>query len=555
MNSHLLYEAALALQNAGSLAEAEQQYRTLLRSDPGHIEALQQLGTICIDTGRYAEAGSAFEQAIALAPGVAESHANLGIALHAGGRLEEALRAFARAIALKPELIEPYMSTGHIHLALGQFEEALYWFQRALALRPDFPMALDGIGKAQIELGNAAEALVVYNKLLALNSRSAPGAFGKGKALEQLGRGKEARKAYELAVALSPETTGYHYELATCARFVANDPRLVALERLAQRLSNFSSTNQMLLHFALAKAYDDLGHYAQAFQHLTAGNAIRRRLSRYDEAADIGLTRAIANAFTANVFEGKRGMGHPSELPVFVIGMPRSGTTLVEQILASHPEVFGAGELKYLHKLIGYGYAGENFPAGIMSLSGEDLRRCGGFYATRLSAHAPKARRIVDKMPANFRLIGLIHLALPKARIIHVRRDPLDTCFSCYAGMFAPVGMEFSYDLGSLGRYYKAYEELMAHWRAVLPPATMLEVDYERLVDDLEAQARRIVGYCGLDWNPRCLDFHRTDRVVITGSAFQVRRPIYRTSIGRATPYAPWLGTLREALQLAAAAH
>jgi len=268
----------------------------------------------------------------------------------------------------------------------------------------------------------------------------------------------------------------------------------------------------------------------------------------YDEAELHAFFARITGAFTPELFEGLRVTGHGSELPVFIVGMPRSGTTLIEQVLASHPAVFGGGELLFMQDLILGGFAGPNYPADLTSVPKDTFAKFGGYYAVRLAALAPQASRITDKLPANFRHLGLIRLALPKARIIHVRRDPVDTCFSCYTKLFAS-GLNYTYDLGELGRYYKAYEALMGHWRVVLPAGAMLEVQYETLVADFEAGARRIVEFCGLDWDERCLRFYETKRAVRTMSEFQVRRPVFASSIGRWRAYEQWLSPLLDALR------
>jgi hypothetical protein len=251
----------------------------------------------------------------------------------------------------------------------------------------------------------------------------------------------------------------------------------------------------------------------------------------------------------------KGGAGDPSQVPVLIVGMPRSGTTLIEQILASHPKVFGADELRDLGEVIAahcdLAPMPAVYPECIRDMPGEVLGRIGAVYAARLRRRAPAVERITDKMPANLLHLGLVHLALPNARIVHVRRDPIDTCWSCYARLFGGE-QPFAYDLGELGRYYRRYQALMAHWRAVLPPGAMLEVDYEQVVDDLEEQARRIVAYCGLEWDEACLRFYETKRQVHTSSAAQVRRPIYRSSIGRWRPYRQWLGPLLNELGSAA---
>lgn len=463
------------------------------------------------------------------------------------GRFAEAKTLYRQVVAMAPQRFEPYLNGARIGLAEGDFEEALAWFERARQRWPDWPPALEGAGDALLALGRPAEALAVFERLQGLQPKSGAAFYGAGEALKQLGRIGAARAALEQAVALSPDAAGPHYLLAQLGRFVENDPRLAGLERLKAKSAALSDQGQCELHFALGKAYDELGRHAQAFECWRVANAIKRRHVAYDEAMFLGILKDLAAAFPAEVVAARRGAGEPSELPVFVVGMPRSGTSLVEQILASHPQAFGAGERMDLHQLLGQNLAGPEFPAHFGSVSDGALRRMGAQYVARLQEGAGPAKRIVDKLPANFMLCGLIHAILPKARIVHVRRDPVDTCFSCYVNLFSQ-NIDYSYDLGELGRYYRAYEDLMAHWRRVLPAGAMLEVSYEALVDDFETQVRRLIAYVGLEWDAACLAFHRTKRVVHTLSAAQVRQPLYRSAVGRAAPYAPWLGRLRQAL-------
>jgi tetratricopeptide (TPR) repeat protein len=383
---------------------------------------------------------------------------------------------------------------------------------------------------------------------LALDTGHAPAHFGVGNALQVLGRVDEARQAFECAVALAPGVPLFHYALLQTKRLREDDLHFASMENLARHITSLPESGQIELHFALAKAYDDIGRTEHAFEHLRDGNMLKRRAIVYDEEAGLGALHAIERVFTSEMMEARRGLGDPSEVPVFIIGMPRSGTTLVEQILASHPRVFGAGEVFHLQELVSTGHAGAQFLSDFSSLSGEQLRQFGRSYVERLQSIAPQAHRITDKLPANFRFAGLIHLVLPKARIIHVRRDRVDTCFSCYTRMF-PSGQEYTFDLGELGRFYRAYESLMEHWRIALPAGAMLDVQYETLVTDLEGQARRMIAYCGLEWDDRCLRFYETERGVRTASFAQVRKPVYSASIGRWRHYERWLRPLIEALR------
>jgi tetratricopeptide (TPR) repeat protein len=465
------------------------------------------------------------------------------------GQFDQAKAIYARLMKVEPQRVEPYLNCGEIGMAEGLYEEALSWFERARHLRPDLPPALIGAGNALLALGRPDEALEVFKALQTLDPRAAMAARGTGEALRQLGRLPEARTALERAVALAPGVAGHHYALAQVNHFAEGDPHLAAMEQLAQKIAGLLPSAQCDLHFALAKAYDDLGRHRQAFEHLQKGNAIKHRYVAYDEAMFLGILRDLAAAFPAATMAARRGAGDPSDIPVFVVGMPRSGTTLVEQILASHPAVFGAGESMQLHRLLGEGLAGADFPARFTAVGDEALRLFGARYVDHMRAKAPSARRIIDKLPANFMLCGLIHCILPHARIIHVRRDPLDTCFSCFANLFSQ-NIDYSYDLGELGRYYRAYETLMAHWHRVLPKGTILDVSYEAVVADIESEARRLVAYAGLEWDPACLAFHRTRRVVHTMSATQVRQPLYQSAVGRAARYRPWLGPLCKALEI-----
>ena len=281
------------------------------------------------------------------------------------------------------------------------------------------------------------------------------------------------------------------------------------------------------------------------------GNATKRAQTEYSEVATLDAMDSIRHVFTAELLAARRGLGDPSPVPVFIVGMPRSGTTLVEQTLASHNAVFGAGERPEMTLLVGRLTAGRPQTTTVSevfwAMPNEAFRRLGADYVGALQPFAPGAARITDKMPANFLYLGLIRLILPNARIIHVMRDPVDTCLSCFSKLFTE-GHAYSYDLAELGRYYRAYRRLMDYWRSVLPPNAVLQVQYEALVEDFEPQARRMVAYCGLDWDPACLEFYKTPRPVHTASMTQVRQPIYRSSVGRWRPDAALLRPLLEAL-------
>lgn len=468
-------------------------------------------------------------------------------ALHRQGRLEEAERQYRDMLERYGEHAGALLRLGQICALRGKLEATVAVFKRAAAAAPQSADAYCNLGISLNALARPGEALVAFDRALSIDPGHAHAQSGRGSAMLNLGRLDEARAAFERAVALMPAKPVFHYNLAESKRFREGDPQIKELEALARDKTSFAPGERIYLHFALAKAYDDLKRYRPAFAHLKQGNALKRASLVYDETQAFDMLAGIAAMFTPETMAARAGSGNSSEVPIFIVGMPRSGTTLVEQMLASHPSVFGAGELNALTESIAPGGSTAPFALDVAKLSGDAIRRIGDRYLEKILPLAPNALRIVDKMPGNFFHAGLIHLALPKARIIHMRRDPTDTCFSCFSKLFTK-GHVYIYELGELGRYYRAYATLMAHWRAVLPASAMLEVEYETLVSDFEREARRIVAFCGLEWDARCLDFHKTERNVRTMSAFQVRRPVYVSSVGRWRPYAEWLGPLIDAL-------
>jgi hypothetical protein len=351
---------------------------------------------------------------------------------------------------------------------------------------------------------------------------------------------------YGRAIAIRSDYAEAHYSRAEIKKFCRGDADLTALEALAAR-EDLPEDKAPYIHFALAKALEDCGDYVRAFEHLRLGNALKRAQIHYDESGIVKLFQRVSTVFDRSLFDRFEGEGDPSSTPIFVLGMPRSGSTLIEQILGSHPQILGAGELTHLGEaartVLNPGDQAFPYPECVPALNSVVLRRIGRAYLSRLPVLPEGRARIVDKLPVNYVGIGLIRLILPNARIIHTMRDPIDTCVSCYSKLFS-TGQGYSYDLAELGRQYRRYSELMTHWRSVLPPGAMLDISHENVVDDLEGQARRLLDYCGLPWDDRCLEFHKTSRPVRTASAAQVRQPLFRTSLQRWRRYKAELGLL-----------
>jgi tetratricopeptide (TPR) repeat protein len=535
----------------GRAEQAIAHYEQVLAVTPDSAEAHFNLGNVLLAFGRHQEAIARYEQALAIRPDYAEAHNNCGHAQLAFGRTGEAISRYLRAIAVRPDFAEAHTNIGCALQQLGRFKEAIPHHQRALAIKPDYAEAHTHLGGALHRLDRAEEACAHCRKSIALNPDYADAHYGLGIALEALGRADEARVALERAVELAPKRAQYHLALALSGRFRAGDARLKAIEELMREEASLSVEDRIALHFALGKAFADLERHEPSFRHLLEGNALKRQRTPYDEAATLRFFERIEAVFTPDLMQRMRGGGDPSRTPVFVVGMPRSGSTLIEQILASHSKVFGAGELEEFGKAVfslGKANGGSaTFPEIVPTLPAEALRQLGGSYLDAIGAAATPAERIVDKLPLNFAFVGLIHLALPNARIIWARRDPIDTCVSCFSTLFGG-DQPHTYDLGELGRYHRAYEALMQHWQRVLPDGVLLEVRYEQVVEDLEGEARRMLEHCGLEWEEACLAFHETRRAVQTASVAQVRRPIYRSSVGRWRAYGHLLQPLLQAL-------
>ncbi len=547
----LMLDAALALQAQGDHVAAIAAFQQASACQPDHAEASHGAAISLLALGRTEEAIASLERAVAVRPDYAEAHRNLANLLLATQRPGEAIAQYRLALACRPDDLESHNNLGVAFYVLHRHAEAIARFEHALALDPAHPTAHCSLGMALQALGRHAQAITSFERALAVRSDNAEVWNNLGSALREAGRLDDARRAFAQAVAIAPRTPQYYRHLGECMRFAPGDAHLSAMEALAGDPAALGVTDRIELHFALGKAYADLGRHADSFHHLAVGNALKRQQIIYDEAAALAMPDRIRQTYSPAVMRARSGRGDPSRLPIFVVGMPRSGSTLIEQILASHPQVFGAGELPTLEAVLAQGSGQGGDPGKLLALlpdaSDAALRRLGAAYVAAVSALAPGATRVTDKMPANYLFVGAIHLVLPNARIIHTRRDPVDTCLSCFSRLFAG-NLPYAYDLGEVGRYHRAYARLMAHWRQVLPPGVMLEADYEDVVADLELAARRIVAHCGLDWHPGCLDFHLTDRPVRSGSATEVRQPLYRDAVGRWRAYAPTLRPLLDAL-------
>jgi len=414
----------------------------------------------------------------------------------------------------------------------GNLDGAAAAFQEATKADAAQFAAWANLGSVELERGNPLAAETAFARALELDVRSVPVISNLANLKMQLDARAEAEVLYRRALVEAPDDGELYYDLSRIKKFTADDPDLAAMESADSR-SQSSGPSRMYLHFALGKAYEDIENFEKSIKHYLDANTHKRATLAFDINTEEDLAQQLIATFPSSVFLPGCGNMEPEANPIFVLGMPRSGTSLVEQILASHSDVFGAGEVNFMRDSIASVFSTHqlDFPTSAGNLDASAQMALGLDYMTRLRTVAPVAKRITDKMPRNVYFIGLIAMALPNAKIIHCRRSALDTCLSCFTIHF-PHGQEFSYDLKELGRYYRAYAGLMEHWQRALP-GRILDVRYEDLVVDPEAQIRRLTNHCDLSWEEAVLNFDKTERQISTASAAQVRQPVHTGSVAR----------------------
>ena len=504
--------AASALLADGETGAAEELLRSFLLRYGLHAEALRLLARVAMARERLADAQQLCEAALRHAP---DFHAARFDYLHV--------------------LLERY-----------RYPQALREAERLVAAFPGNRDCLTLEALCRVGLGQHERAMARYRELLPGAERPAELHLAIGHALKALGRGAEAVASYQAAAAVRPDYGDAYWSLANLKTYRFDDAELL---RMQAAEGAATGPDRYQLCFALGKALEDRARYAESFAHYERGNALRRAAGHHDPERLERQLRAQIEVCTAELFAQHRGGGAPDTDPIFIVGLPRSGSTLVEQILASHPAVEGTHELTDIPRLASELEDAADtapYPALLRQLSGADCARLGAEYLAATRAYRGGRPRFTDKMPNNFRHLGLIQLMLPNARIIDVRREPMACCFAIFKQLFAR-GQDFAYGLEDIARYYRGYLELMRHWDAVLP-GRVLHVQYEDLVEDLEGTVARLLDHCGLGFEPACVEFHRSTRSVATASAQQVRQPLYRAGLGHWRHYEPWLGPLRAAL-------
>ncbi|MGA8063593.1 MAG: sulfotransferase [Candidatus Sulfotelmatobacter sp.] len=549
-----LLALATKLLRAGRPADAIAPLLDAALLQPSNPIIQHDLGLACLEVGRLPDAIAALQRAVASNPRYTDAYFRLGIALEKLGNIGGAIVAYERATKLLPSLTEAWFRAGALVYTLGHRDQAIGCFRRAAATGDRNSFGRLGKARALLTEDRNQEAEQVLRETLVADPRNAMAYDLLGNLLTEFGRFDEARACFERAIAIAPMLAGSYYELVRCRPVTSADDGLLQGMQAALATPGLEAAQLLRVHLAIGKAAEDLGDDGLAMRHFDAADAVRRGTVRFDSAAfSTEIDRLIARCRPEWIARAPE-LGSSDATPVLIIGMPRSGTTLVEQIVSMHPEVGAGAELHFWNQRgaewhrscsAGNAAAGNEKPF----LVSEFLAKATADYLGVLRAIAPKAARVTDKMPFNFLWAGLVHVAFPRAIIIHCRRTAIDTALSIHQTHFRP-GLAFPTGGAELVAYFRDYQRLIDHWRSVLPADRFIEVDYEDLTRAPEPVIRRIIAACGLAWDDACLRPECNPRAVNTPSKWQARQPIYCTSVARWRRYEPWLGPLRALVEL-----
>jgi len=523
---------------AGRPADAIAPLRDAARLEPCNAIVQHDLGLAYLQIGRAEDAVAALQQSVASDPRYADAHFRLGIAFEKLGNIDVAIVAYDRATQLLPSLTEAWFRVGALAHILGHQQEAIGCFRRAAVTGGKTSFGRMGKARALLIEDRNQEAEEVLRETLVADPTNAMAYELLGNLLSEVGRFDEAGACFERAIAITPLLAGCYYDLVRCRPVTRNDGLLQAMQTVLTT-PGLEAGQRLRLHLAIGKVAEDLGDCGLAMEHFDAADAVRRGCAPFDSNAFAVTIDGLIARFTPELIAQAPEVGGCDATPVLIIGMPRSGTTLVEQIISMHPEVGAGGELNFWNER-----GSEWLSSGAAGNHRSFLFKAASDYLRVLRAIAPKAARVTDKMPFNFLWAGLIHLAFPRAIIIHCRRVAIDTALSIHQTHFHPT-LPFPTGGTELVDYFHNYQRLVDHWRNVLPVDRFIEVDYEELSNTPEPIIRRIIADCGLAWHDACLRPESNPRVVKTPSKWQTRQPIYRTSVERWRRSEPWLGPLR----------
>ncbi len=541
---------ALALQADHQFEAAIKSYENVLAIDPADIEAHNGLGVTLKSLGRLDEALTCFNKALAINSDYADAYNNMGTVALERKKFAEADRFFQKATLLKPNDATALHNLGKVYEEIGENQEALQCYEKARSLKPDCAEIYNNLGNVYRSTRQPDQAIASYQKSLNLKPDFAMAHANLGTVYQDLGDFDNARTSYRTSMAIDPLYTTAHRHFAFITKFTEYNKEIRQIENCLTDLK-LSNEQRMNLCFALGKIFEDLKNYNYAFNYFHEGNQLYREAVDYSLDKDRILFQQIKTIFSKEFFAKNHAVGCTDTTPIFILGMPRSGTSLAEQILASHPCVYGAGELEELNNLICLlpgSTAMSEFPENFSQLNHQTLFQLGQNYVQQIRSYSLTKQFITDKMPHNFLLVGIIKTILPNAKIIHCQRDPMDNCLSLYKNYFQNAHY-YSYDMNELGQYYALYQDLMMHWQKVIP-SPFYDLNYEHLISNAKDEIEKLLDFCGLEWDDACLAFHKTNRRVTTASTHQVRQPLYQDSLKLWQHYGDKLNPIKAALEI-----
>lgn len=538
----------LAFKDQGKLKDAARHFRESIRLAPDHAMNYNNYGNVLRELGKPREAIKVYEKALELHPVFAECWSNFAAALNEAEQRKPAHKAVERALQLEPGLAQAHNNKGDILLAEARYDEALASYRKAAGLSPKYVIALSNMARALRDMDRPDDALEVLDQALQLEPDNPQTHYIRGVLLEQVGKPELAAEEFKNSIRIAPGMAIAHYYLAQLRGRLTSDEEFQLMQRV-WREAELNANERMFMAFALARVHEQKKEYDPAFEYIRQGNQIKAEVQPYDDAEAGEFTTALADCAEAAMNKLGSEPGCADSRPVFVLGMPRSGTSLTEQILASHSEVAGAGELSYAYDMAHRirEMTHQAFPANMKLLESNQFQQLGEYYLSRHSAENLALRYVVDKTPLNFQYVGLLALALPQAKFIHCYRNPVQNCWSIHKIPFDKK-QAYAHDLAALGMYYKRYWALMQRWKAMFP-GRILDVRYEDTVADIQSQATRVLDFLELPFEEAVLDFYSTDRLVKTPSASQVRQPVYSDALQSWRKYEKHLSPLIAQLQ------
>jgi tetratricopeptide (TPR) repeat protein len=548
---HARLGLAAQLRKSNKQDEAIIEYTKILDGDRSNHAAFNGLGLAYRDNEDLPRALECFEHAVGLAPKNADYRLNFGFTLHKYTLDDLAAQQLYEAVKLRPESLDAIVLLAEVLQGQHRFDEAKECYDRTIAIKANEPELYERLGFVYLDMGDTAHALENFNIALRYNEERPGGLLGVGRCHMEYGHSAEATATFEKVLARHPDNHAAYFYLAASRKFKNDDSLIPQLKLLAEKTGD--NLGAIALNFALGKIHDDLKQWDAAFGYYSKGNRLRNAEYQYDPQAEEERFAQLIQTFSQEFLAEHRHLGCDSEMPVFIVGMPRSGTTLTEQIISSHPQVIGAGEVEFWGRAptaVPYLLKTQTaYPACISEMQTVHARQFADSYTAllrKIAGPGADPARITDKMPHNFVQLGLIALLFPKARIVHCMRDAMDNCLSIYFQNFGGEH-DYAYDLANLGHHHRQYERLMQHWHSVLP-GRIFEIRYEDTIADPEYWSRKLIAHVGLEWDDACLAPHKLERTVKTASHWQVRQPIYKTSVQRWKNYEQHLGPLKEAL-------